>query len=236
MIFPFSLTLNPRVPAEIVIQIREFLAEDDVFHFSKRFLKVLIEALQRPRTMRGDCIAMVSYYDDIRKSQLSRKHGFHMLWKRVRIHEKRDVHQYETKIFEMNRENYVNYHIAIYDNAFIDIQGLSYTERTVRLKINLHSSLHYQVDTYKQILQFIEDSECKFRNELSVDVYDNYIWIWWRQNIYFELCENYSDIYNQFRRINILKRMDGFCAELHHFLVQFFSHPFFPYLNVSTSF
>lgn len=224
MIFPNGLTYNNHLPIEILKIIKSYLNPDDAFNINTFNM---IQILKQPYTY--DIVARLpSYYDRIRKSQLSRKHGFHWKWKRVEVHRYPNVHQYRTKKVTWNRENSVCYHLTLFDTTCGDNKK-PYTERTCRLKISLLSCMNYDPDTYAHVKNFLNQQQLphpEFQTELS----DNYIWIWRRERIVLELYEQYQLRYENLRNIKMMKEMDLLCFQLNTHMLDYFQSPFFMYI------
>lgn len=236
MIFPICLQDRTGLPVEIIRYIKSFLNQDQVLHFPMEFSHNLIQKLMHPHLIKMyDAVHMPSYYDYIRKSQLSSKHGFEMKWKRYEIHKNPNVLCYKTKKITYNHENSLQYFFSIYDTACIKIpyppngNARPFTERTCCLKISLHDSFNFYLDTLDYVTSLVMQRN-EWKNKIQIQHRDGYIWIWWRQDIFFEFFENYVSRYSQIRRICLFKHMDHLCFLIHRHFRYYFESPLFQYM------
>lgn len=230
MIFPIYIQDRQQLPQEIIRHIKSFLNPDEIFHYTVEYTRDLIQKLKIPMFLSNnyEAFRMPSYYDNIRKSQLSSKHGFQMKWKRYEIQKNPNVPCYKTKTMIYNHENSIQYYFSIYDTACATVLK-PYTERTCRLKISLHDSFNFYLDTLDYVTSLLMQQD-DWKDKIQIEHSDGYIWIWWRQDIYFEFFEDYVSRYNEIRRVCLFKQMDKLCFLIHSNLHYYFESPFFQYM------
>lgn len=111
-------------------------------------------------------------------------------------------------------KNNVRYFFSIYDTACMtESDGIGYTERTCRLKIDLRDSINFPLDTFAVVKECL--AEQSKDGEFQTEYCDGYIWIWRRRNIRFEFFEDYGTRYCSERRVHLFREMDKLCFSVH---------------------
>lgn len=213
MIFPTILKNRGKIPFEIIFIIKQYLDQDEIYDFGRIFTQTLVKQLSQNRDYKMHVCKLPSYYDCIRQSQVTKKHGFRMKWRYIRPKFNNETSQtYSTKMIMYNNKNKIKYIATVFDTLYLDERDRPFTERSARIEIDLRCC-SIPEETLFSMIQLYISAQYPLR---YFELYNHRIWLIDRTNIYFTLHEDYSTTYHLFSNLVIFKKLDILCYELHN--------------------